>query len=284
MTERFKVNLLIISGRSGAGKSVCLNLLEDLGYYCIDNLPVHLLPNLIENIKVKSSHIAVSIDARNIDLDTIYLSELINRLKQCGAHCLLAYFDARDDILLNRFNETRRKHPLTSHTVSLEEALRNEQRILANISEFADLRIDTSQLTVQQLRALVKQRIAHKKLDELYLFFESFGYKFGIPPDADFIFDARCLPNPYWQANLRGLTGLDAEVGRFLELQAKPLLDAMIQFLEPTLEWFRKSDRIYLTVAIGCTGGQHRSVYLVEQLAKYFHKIYPNVQVRHRNV
>ncbi len=280
------MNLLIISGRSGAGKTICLNLLEDLGYYCIDNLPIRLLPDLVERIQLQASHVAVSIDARNFDLDAHYFANLTHTIKNHGAQCRIIYFDAHDRILVNRFNETRRKHPLASRQVSLEEALQNETQLLSSILSFSDLKIDTSHLTVQQLRELIRQRVAYKSPHELCLFFESFGYKFGMPPDADFIFDARCLSNPYWHPKLRSLTGLDTDVAHFLQQQpnTQAFLDAIVCFLESSLKLFQNSERMYLTIAVGCTGGQHRSVYLTEQLAKYLKTQYPNIQVRHRHL
>ncbi len=280
------MRLIIISGRSGSGKSICLHMLEDLGFYCVDNLPIGLLPALAQEVHTHHPGIAVSIDARNLPTELNRFNSIISELKKT-AQCEIIFFDAQDDILLKRFSETRRKHPLSSDKISLQEALQQERQLLEPIANLADLRIDSSQLTVQQLRTFVRDRITHKtSASGLSLMFESFGYKFGVPTDADYVFDLRCLPNPYWEPKLREHNGLDPLVIEFLQKQPQTtqLLHDVKSFLETWLPQFTVDSRNYMTIAFGCTGGQHRSVYFAEQLANYFRLHYPNLQVRHREL
>jgi UPF0042 nucleotide-binding protein len=280
------MKFIIISGRSGSGKSVALHLLEDLGYYCIDNLPINLLPTLTEKLGERQPLAAVSIDARNLLPDLRQFSDMIQKLKTTADHYEILYFDADNNTLLKRFSETRRKHPLTTPKLTLQEALQQEQQLLQPIAELADLRIDTSRLTSHQLRDLIHERINQRAAQSVSILFQSFGYKLGIPVDADYVFDVRCLPNPYWQAELRSQTGLDSAVADFLQAQpnTKKMLSEIETFLETWIPSFTADNRCYITVAIGCTGGQHRSVYIAEQLAKHFQKKYTNVQVRHREL
>jgi UPF0042 nucleotide-binding protein len=280
------MKLTIISGRSGSGKSVCLEVLEDLGFYCIDNLPVGLLPALIEQIHTYYSNVAVSIDARNVPTELNRFVQIIEQLKKNVTHYEIIYLDAEDGRLLQRFSETRRKHPLSSRDISLQEALNRESCLLEPIAQLADLRIDSSRLTVQKLRELIRERLSPKTHKGLSLLFESFGYKFGVPADSDCTFDVRCLPNPYWEPTLRNYTGLNEEVASFLYNYplTRQLIADIRHFLEKWLPFFEVDNRSYMTVAIGCTGGQHRSVYIVEQLAHYFREYDRNVQVRHREL
>lgn len=278
------MKLTVISGRSGSGKSVCLHVLEDLGFYCIDNLPVSLLPALVQQVKPYHQNIAVSIDARNMPTELDRFDSILQELKEIVPHTEIIFLDADDVTLLRRFSETRRKHPLSSAKVSLQEALQQESHLLELIAQLADLRIDTTRLTVQQLRELTSDRIGPKNSKHLSLLFESFGYKFGVPVDADFAFDVRCIPNPYWEPTLRSLTGFDPEVAEFLQKQpqTQQLIDDIIKFLETWLPHFKSDNRNYMTVAIGCTGGQHRSVYFVEKIAEHFRHSKYHVQVRHQ--
>lgn len=278
------MKITIISGRAGSGKSVCLHLLEDLDYYCIDNLPISLLPAFIDKLSTQNKLVAVGIDARNLPNDLNQFTEIIEHLKKTANQYEIIFLDADDNVLLKRFSETRRKHPLSSNRISLKEALKRETQLLEPIAQLADWRIDTSRLSVQQLRELVANRIGKNTDKSLSLLFQSFGYKFGVPLDADYVFDVRCLPNPYWEPSLRSYTGLEQEVANFLEKQSetKKLIHDIETFIEKWLPYFANSNRTYLTIAIGCTGGQHRSVYVTEQLAKYFEKKHNNVQVRHR--
>jgi UPF0042 nucleotide-binding protein len=281
------VRLIIVSGLSGAGKSVALHMLEDLGYYCIDNIPAALLKPFISHT-VRSGEktyerTAVGLDARNTDAEIASVPKLVDELKRSGIDCEVLYLVANDDELLRRFAETRRVHPLSRQGESLREAIATEHRLLEPVLNHADLVVDTSRMGVHGLRDLIYRRLDNRARDRLSLLVESFGFKHGIPGDADFVFDARSLPNPYWESALRPLTGRDPAVIKFLEAQpgVRSLIDDIEQFMHARIPEFRASARRYLTVAIGCTGGQHRSVYIAEQLAARFAEQYPEVRVRH---
>lgn len=284
------MKLYIVSGTSGSGKSIALHALEDLGYYCIDNLPVGLLPAFVQELQTAErqgySQAAVGVDARNLVNDFSALPEALKHIRASGIPYQILFMDAADDTLLKRFSETRRPHPLTRGNTPLAEAIRRERELLEPIAARADLRLDTSHTNVHQLRDLVQAHVGASSAGKLSLLFESFGYKHGIPVDADFVFDIRCLPNPHWKPSLRALTGRDAEVIRFLEQQ--PEVEKMFQsisgFLTTWLPHFENDNRSYLTVAIGCTGGQHRSVYLVERLARHFASARAKISVRHREL
>ncbi len=283
------MKLVIISGRSGSGKSTALNVLEDLGYYCIDNLPVSLLPTLAKQANEDTStttNMAVSIDARNIPSALANFREIVTELEGPDNQVEIVYLDAHPDTLLTRFSATRRKHPLTGPDTSLNEAIEKEGTLLGGIADMADLTVDTTALSMHQLRSLIKTRVAQKQGEETALLFESFGFKHGIPTDSDLVFDVRCLPNPYWDPKLRKYTGQDPAIIRFLSQEA--LVDKMFhdirQFLENWLPEFQNNNRTYMTVSIGCTGGQHRSVYMSERLTKHFRQAFANVQLRHREL
>lgn len=277
---------VIISGRSGSGKTVALHALEDLGFYCIDNLPVALLPELERCIDASHPLVAVSIDARNMPTDLLHFKDIITQLNIHGKTCEILYLDANDNTLLKRFSETRRKHPLSNETTSLREAIRKEHDLLTSIASLADLTIDTSPLNRQALHNLVVDRIARHAHNSLQLLLQSFGFKHGVPPDADFVFDVRCLPNPYWEPHLRESTGLDKEVIQFLKSKSEvnKMLDDIYQFLITWIPHFIANNRSYITIALGCTGGQHRSVYLIETIAKKIKNQIPNTQIRHREL
>ena len=281
------MQIIILSGLSGAGKSVALHMLEDLGYYCIDNMPAALLKPFIAHTVRSSEKIyartAISLDARNSDAEISSVPMLIDELKRSGIDCEVLFLTAEDDELLRRFAETRRAHPLSRQGETLREAIASERRLLEPIAHVADQVIDTSRMGVHQLRDLVGRRVDPRAPERLSLQFESFGFKHGIPGDADFVFDARSLPNPYWESALRPLTGLDPAVARFLDEQpaARELIDDIARFMTARLPAYRASARRYLTVAVGCTGGQHRSVYIVERLAEIFTNTLPVVRVRH---
>lgn len=284
------MKLIIVSGRSGSGKSTALHVLEDLGYYCIDNLPVGLLLDLCKqstNSKDdRLSKVAVSIDARNLERGIVnFPSFYLECLKQ-KIQIDIIFLDARNDVLLQRFNATRRKHPLSDSFISLKEAIEKEQDLLEPIAIKADLKIDTSHLSLYELRDLIKVRVSGRKTQELAILFQSFGFKHGVPSDADFVFDVRCLPNPYWDPSLRMYNGLDKPVQDFLAAQpeAIKMKQDIIHFLETWLPQYKDSNRSYMTISIGCTGGQHRSVYLCDQIGQYFTKIYSNVQIRHKEL
>lgn len=281
------MKLVIVSGRSGSGKSTALHVLEDLGYYCIDNLPIGLLFPLTEEAgKTETSrgrNIAVSIDARNLSDEITNFEDIYQQLQKSCLTIEIIYLDAEDQALLQRFHATRRKHPLSSERISLTEAIRQEQKLLEPIARLADLHIDTTNLSMYELRDMVKQRVVGRREQELALLFQSFGFKHGVPVDSDFVFDVRCLPNPYWDTSLRSMTGLDGPVQDFLEqhAQTQALLQDLTGLLERWLPHFRTTNRSYMTISIGCTGGQHRSVYVCEQLATHFSANNNNVQVRH---
>ena len=284
------MKLVVISGVSGSGKSTALHVLEDQDYYCIDNLPVGLLPAFASKVNALPGElgelVAVGIDARNPASDLRDFAAILSQLKAEQVNCEIIYLDADDDILLKRFSETRRKHPLSRARRPLLEAIHHERELLEPISSRADLYVDTSRSNVHQLRDLIRERVQHKQGAGLSILLQSFGYKHGIPTDSDFVFDARFLPNPHWEASLRALTGLDQPVVDFL--QEQPLVNKFYAQLQTLMgDWipcFEADNRSYLTVAIGCTGGQHRSVYLIERMGQYFQQQGMNIIIRHRDL
>jgi len=283
------MKLTIISGRSGSGKSTVLHILEDRGYYCIDNLPASLLPALAQRVSsgaIGTANVAVSIDARNISSDLEQVPRIISDIEAQSFPTEIIFLDANSQTLLKRFSESRRKHPLTSASVGLKEAIDKESELLEAISVMATLSINTSSMSLHELRDTIKNRLVGNKDTSLALAFQSFGFKNGILVDADIVYDVRCLPNPYWDTSLRGLTGKDSTVIDFLDKQSlvTEMLDDISQYLIKWLPSFESNNRSYMTVGIGCTGGQHRSVYICEQLRKRFADKITNVQVRHREL
>lgn len=278
--------VIFVSGLSGAGKSVVLHTLEDLNYYCIDNLPVSLMDKLVGEIDRLPESIAIGIDARNIKRELTGLPDSIKAIREHGVTTELIFLDASEDVLTKRFSETRRKHPLSSDSIPLYEAITKEREILSSLSEVADLRIDTSHYTVHDLRNLIRERITDRAVDALSIQVMSFGYKFGTPRDADFIFDVRCLPNPYWDNTLRPYSGREQPVIDFLEQQPGVLRmrEQLTSFLTEWIPAFEKENRSYLTVAIGCTGGRHRSVYLADRLAGDLRAGGRPIILRHRDI
>jgi len=281
------VRIIILSGLSGSGKSVALHMLEDLGFYCIDNIPAALLKPFI-SYTVRSpeptyERTAIGLDARNTAAEIATVPQLIDELRRSGIQCEVIFLLASEEELLRRFAETRRKHPMSRNNVDLREAMAMERRLLEPIVYAADLVVDTSKLGVHTLRDLIHQRVEQRTVGRLSITFESFGFKHGIPGDADFVFDARSLPNPYWEPSLRKLTGRDPEVIRFLEghTNVATLIADIAQFIRARVPEYQASNRGYLTVAVGCTGGQHRSVYIVERLAQEFAGEFTNVTARH---
>jgi len=284
------MKLVIVTGLSGSGKTIALNTLEDLGYYCIDNLPLFLLSKFTKEIAKKNDPkfemVAVGIDARNCSTDLDRLESLVKNLNQKEMEWELIYLEAQDDELIKRYSESRRRHPLSDERHPLTEAIQLERQVLTPFFNLADLRIDTTKTNIHQLRDILRSHINNRNSPTLSLLFESFGFKHGVPRDADFVYDARCLPNPYWHKALRPLTGKDQDVAAFLE-QNKNVLEFkqdIIQFLEKWIPSYQAEDRCYLTVAIGCTGGQHRSVYLTEQLSTHFKTTKLPVHTRHREL
>lgn len=280
------VRLIVISGRSGSGKSTVLNTLEDAGFNCIDNLPPSMLPELVKWMAVSAANkkIAVCIDVRVSTEGISELPEILDELKSDIVPEVL-YLDADETILLQRFSATRRKHPLTNEHSSLAEAIKQENQYLAPIADRANVKIDTSSLSVQELREQVRLKLIQKPKG-LSLQFLSFGFKHGVPRDADLVFDVRCLPNPFWDKNLRMFTGRDKPIQDFLrkEPAVTEMFDDIYRFIERWLPQYENNQRSYLTVAIGCTGGQHRSVYLAEQLSAIFKESYASTQLRHRDL
>jgi UPF0042 nucleotide-binding protein len=281
------VRILIVSGLSGSGKSVALHMLEDLGFYCIDNIPAALLKSFISHT-VRSpermyERTAIGLDARNTAAEIASVPRLIDELKRSGIQCEVLFLVASEEELLRRFSETRRKHPMSRDNLDLREAMAREREILEPIVYAADLVIDTSRMGVHELRDIVHQRLEQRSEGRLSITFESFGFKHGIPGDADFVFDARSIPNPYWEPALRKLTGRDGEVIKFLEAHeaAGRLIEDIARFIDARVPEYQASNRGYLTVAVGCTGGQHRSVYIVDRLAERFGNRFSNVSTRH---
>ena len=279
------MKLVILSGRSGSGKTIALHALEDQEFFCIDNLPLSMLQEFADKLADKYEQIAVSIDARSVPEDLAEFETIYQQLQDGPHETEVIFLDADDATLLKRFSETRRRHPLTQGGLSLREAIAKETALLESIRLSADLNIDTSTLNVHQLRDLVGSRV--NNMDSILdLMFISFGYKNGIPSDADFVFDARCLPNPYWDESLRPYSGKDQPVKDFLSDQSRvqEFFWQIKVFLHTWLPRFETDNRSYLTVAIGCTGGQHRSVFMTELLAEYFRTQRSKVTVRHREL
>ena len=279
------MKLLIISGRSGSGKSIALRALEDLGYYCVDNIPVNLLPTLVTAITDEYDQVAVSIDVRNISRVKGELGEVLEYLPPFWEKTII-FLDASDDVLIKRYSETRRLHPLFKKSNSLVEAIKMERAILTPIAERADLNINTDHYSVHELAELVRERVLGKKTTDLVMVFESFGFKYGLPKDSDYVFDVRFLPNPHWDPDLRPLTGLDGPVEIFLAGQ--PLVMKFIwqvqNLISTWLPHLERNNRSYVTFSIGCTGGQHRSVFVAQSLADAFSASRRDVQIKHREL
>lgn len=281
------MRLVIMSGLSGSGKSVALATLEDCGFYCIDNLPAALLEQFGAYITQSGEAIsyAVGVDARNRPDDLAKIPAILDSLRDQGLTLEIVFLDAEASTLLKRFSETRRRHPLSTANMPLAEAIEGERNLLMPLHERADLTLDTTHTTLHELRQIVRQRLVQTP-NTLSILLQSFGFKHGTPPDADFVFDSRCLPNPHWQSELRALTGKDGPVVRYLT--ANPMVTQyqtqVFNFLSEWLPVFEAENRSYLTIAVGCTGGQHRSVYLVEQLAKQLESRHIAVSIRHREL
>jgi UPF0042 nucleotide-binding protein len=285
-----KMRLIIVSGLSGSGKSVALHVLEDLGYYCVDNLPAALLNSVVEEVRSDGDQteklLAVGVDARNRPKDLDSLPKLISALRESGVQTELLFLQAGDDVLKKRYSETRRRHPLAKPGSALHTAIRAEREILTEVVNSADLIIDTSRTSVYELADAIRERVDQRGSGDLSVLIESFGFKNGIPADADFVFDVRCLPNPYWTVELRGLSGKDEEVRNFLGGQSvvNAMYEDIYAFLKRWIPEYDNLHRSYLTVAIGCTGGQHRSVYMADKLAEALRKSHDPVLTRHNEL
>lgn len=284
------MKLIIVSGLSGSGKSIALQALEDIGFNCIDNLPMALLHALAVQITHAadpiSEQFAVGIDARNLAQDLEQFPELLETLTAMKLSTRVIYLTADDQTLIKRFSETRRKHPLTSGETSLNEAITNESKYLAPVSSSADLTIDTSHTNVHQLRELIRQSVESDNQEGMSILIESFGFKHGIPNDANFIFDVRCITNPHWVPELRSKTGKDDDVITYLESHEDvgKMYDDISTFINNWIPTFEKENRSYMTIAIGCTGGYHRSVYLAEKIGNSLQEKHNNVVIRHREL
>jgi len=285
------MKLIIVSGLSGSGKSVALNALEDAGYYCVDNLHLGLLSAFVRQLMAPRMPLyelaAVGVDVRSGLEELDHFDDIMAEIRTQGVEAQILFLRADEDILLRRFSETRRKHPLARKGMPLVEALRLERSLLARIAVRADLTLDTTRTNVHQLTHLIRDRVEQAGGDALSLLFQSFGFKHGSPVDSDFVFDVRCLPNPYWEPRLRALTGRDPDVGAYLDEHAvvQEMFDSLRDFLERWIPCFEAEHRSYMTVSLGCTGGQHRSVYLAERLAAHFRQTRGlNVSTRHREL
>lgn len=289
MSESGKTRLIVVSGLSGSGKSVALRTLEDLDYYCVDNLPSALMPAFVRAVTEDATglhpKLAVGVDVRNRADDLDRLPGVLASLADFGIDYELVFLDTRDEVLIKRYSETRRRHPLSGDGLGLADAIAQERKLMRPTASIADRVIDTSELNVHQLR---RQVIADLGMTAgtLTLLFESFAYKRGVPTDADFVFDARCLPNPHWNAQLRPLSGRDTPVREWLEAQsdATAYYAQLRDFLDTWLPRFKTEGRSYVTICIGCTGGRHRSVHLVERLAEHFRSDYEQVLSYHREL
>jgi UPF0042 nucleotide-binding protein len=284
------MRLIIVSGLSGSGKSIALHVLEDLGYYCVDNMPAALLKAVVEEVtsgdETPSQLLAVGVDARNREKNLDALPQIIDELRQQGLQTELLFLQADDAVLLKRFSESRRRHPLAEHGTALRAAIDSERQVLSPVLNSADLIIDTSRTSIYELADAIRERVDRREENALSVLIESFGFKNGIPADADFVFDMRCLPNPYWTLELRGLTGEDQEVTEFLDAQPAfiAMYDDILAFLRRWIPEYNNVNRSYLTVAIGCTGGQHRSVYMTCKLADALRSLHDPVLSRHNEI
>lgn len=279
------MEIIIISGRSGAGKSVALRALEDTGYYCVDNIPLDLLPQLTDILSQSQSSVAISLDIRNIPNSANTLEQTLNTLQKY--HQLkIIFLEADRGTLIHRYSDSRRLHPLSLKDLSLEAAIDEEYRYLEPLIQHANFIIDTTHLSTHTLAERLREFLRGNSDKELKIVVESFGFKYGIPLDADYVFDVRFLPNPHWDPTLRPMTGLDAPVAEFLNshTQVNEFIYLTRNYIDTWLPMLEKNNRSYLTIAIGCTGGKHRSVYIAQQLGEYFQAKGKIVQIQHKSL
>ena len=279
------MEIIIISGRSGAGKSVALRALEDTGYYCVDNIPLDLLPQLTDILSQSQSSVAISLDIRNIPNSANTLEQTLNTLQKY--HQLkIIFLEADRGTLIRRYSDSRRLHPLSLKDLSLEAAIDEEYRYLEPLIQHANFIIDTTHLSTHTLAERLREFLRGNSDKELKIVVESFGFKYGVPLDADYVFDVRFLPNPHWDPTLRPMTGLDAPVAEFLNshTQVNEFIYLTRNYIDTWLPMLEKNNRSYLTIAIGCTGGKHRSVYIAQQLGEYFQAKGKIVQIQHKSL
>ena len=280
--------LIVVSGRSGSGKSAALNVLEDSGYTCVDNLPARFLPDLfsINEDQYEQQDFAVGIDVRNLWRELREIPDMVSGLRENGVDCKIVFLDASTETLIKRFSETRRKHPLSGDGVTLGEALAKETELLKEIEQVAGLTLNTDELSPYELNERLRTSLGLDAENSTLLLFQSFGFKYGVPSNADYVFDVRCLPNPHWIPELRNHTGIETPIQEYLSSQSDVLdmTEYIATFLQRWLPELFAGSRSYITVAIGCTGGKHRSVFLAEQLSNHFSETYANVQARHREI
>jgi len=283
------VKVVIVSGLSGSGKTVALHTLEDAGYYCIDNLPLGMLPELVDNMVNSTPEpydlVAIAIDARSGVDSSDRFDEIMRHISRHPLQLDILFLTCNTSRLLKRFSETRRKHPLSRQGLPLADAIQKEKKLLEDIHANADLVIDSTDLNVHELRQMIIDRLLSQTASEMGILIQSFGFKNGVPADTDFVFDVRCLPNPHWEKDLKPLTGCDPAVVKYLE--SYPEVEAMFAsiygFLVDWIPRFEKENRSYMTISIGCTGGKHRSVYLTERIANEFKQQRENISIRHRD-
>lgn len=281
------IRLVVVTGISGSGKSIALDMLEDLDFYCIDNLPSGLVKPFLEQAASGAletyTKTAIALDARNLPDELIKVPEMIGSLKAAGTQVDVIFLDADDDVVIKRYAESRRRHPLSRKGLSLAEAIKSERQVLGPLYDLADLVVDSTRTNVHQLRRIISERVSEKLSGSMALNFTSFGFKHGLPHDADYVFDIRFLPNPYWENELRDFNGLDQPIIDFLNSspEVEEFFTSLTTFLEPCLERQKEQNRSFVTIALGCTGGRHRSVFLCEKLAAHFRDHYPQVSVRH---
>jgi len=284
------MKLVVVSGLSGSGKSVALHTLEDAGYFCVDNLPVGLLPDLIDKMTLPKPAlyelISVAIDARSGVDDIDRFDQIIDQIKSRNIVVEVLFLTSDINKLLSRFSETRRKHPLSKQGLPLVEVIELERNLLSNIYAGADLKIDTSRFNVHELRHTIIRRLLPNSGKDPSILIQSFGFKHGLPADTDYIFDVRCLPNPHWEDELESLSGRDKPVIAYLEsfAEVNSMAQSINDFLKTWIPYFMKENRSYMTISIGCTGGQHRSVYLVDKIARELQKLQYNASVHHRDL
>jgi len=284
------VKLVIVSGLSGSGKTVALHTLEDAGYYCIDNLPLGMLPELVDNMINTTPQlydlVAIAIDARSGVDKTDRFDEIMRHISEHELALKILFLTCETSRLLKRFSETRRKHPLSRQGLPLADAIQQEKKLLEDIHTNADLSIDSTNLNVHELRHMIIDRLLSQTTSEMGILIQSFGFKNGVPADSDFVFDVRCLPNPHWEKDLKPLTGRDRAVVKYLENypEVEEMFASIYHFLIDWIPRFERENRSYMTISIGCTGGKHRSVYLTERFVAELKQSRANLSLRHRDL